>query len=144
MVDGLDIAVTKLRAALAKLTIEGDCTSTDLTTLQTRVAALHATHSKCTPSWTRELELQTKLHQLEQATHREHRELRKELEASNTQQEDLRDQVAQLLKPTTPEPAPLPPDLVACLTQLECISQTKVTRLHSELETTHATVAIFK
>ena len=116
MVGGLDAAVTELHAALAKLTTEGDCTRTDLATLQTRVAALHDSPGKCTPGWDRELELQTKLCQLEQAMHWEHRDLRKELAASNTQREDLRDQVTQLLTPTTPEPATLPPDLVACLT----------------------------
>ena len=144
MVDGLDDAVTELRAALAKLTAEGDSTCTDLATLQTTVAALHATTNKCTPGWARELDIQTKLRQLEQAMHREHRELCKELTASNAQREDLRDQVAHLLTPTTLEPAPLPPDLVACLTQLECVLQTKVTRLYSKFETAHTTVATLR
>ena len=49
MVDGLDAAGTELLAALAKLTAEGDHTRTDLATLQTSVAALHAIPSKCTP-----------------------------------------------------------------------------------------------
>ena len=146
MVDGLDAAVTELHTALVTLTAEGERTRADLAALQTRVATLHANLSTCTPGWARELELelQTKLHQPEQAMHWEHRELDKELAAINTQWEDLRDQVVQLLTPTAPEPAPLPPDLVACLTQVEHILQTKVICLHSELETTHATVVTLR
>ena len=75
VVDGLDAAVTKLLTVLVSLTTEGECTRTDLATLQARVATLHATPSTCTPGWARELELRMKLHQMEQAMHREHREL---------------------------------------------------------------------
>ena len=144
MVDGLDAVDTKLCTALALLTAEGERTRADLMALQTRVTTLHAIPNTCTPGWARELELQTKLCQLEQAMHQEHRELCKELAASNTQWGDLRDQVTQLLIPTAPEPAPLSPDLVACLTQLEHVLQTKVTHIHSELETTHATAATLR